>query len=177
MLDPLDSIDWSKINHCHGPATDLPATLRALASGDDKQREHALWELHGNIWHQGTVYEATAVAVPFLLALVTNDHPDRVEILSLLALIADGNSYAAVHGNILKLDDQEYEAQLAREIQWVANAKKAVGAGWELFLELLAAEDKQVREMCIFLLGLTSTIRPEVASAVEVIERIRGVES
>jgi hypothetical protein len=177
MLDQLDSIDRSKINHCYGPATDLPATLRALASGDNKQREHALWELRGNIWHQGTVYEATAVAVPFLLELVRNGHADSLEIFSLLALIADGNSYAAVHVNILELDDQKYGAQLARELEWAANSKKAVGAGWDLFIELLAAEDKHVREMCIFLLGLTATVAREDADTVEVIERIRAVDS
>jgi hypothetical protein len=35
----------------------------------------------------------------------------------------------------------------------------------------------QVREICIFLLGLASTVAPEVSRAVEVIERIRGVQS
>jgi hypothetical protein len=152
--------DWSKINHCYGPATDLPTTLRALASGDTKQREHALWELHGNIWHQGTVYEATAYAVPFLLELVRNNHADTLEVLGLLALIADGNSYLKVHGKDSKMSDGEYQAQLARELEWVAEAKKAVAMGSELFMELLAAEDRKLREMAAFLLGLTRSVAP-----------------
>jgi hypothetical protein len=49
MLETLDSIEWLKINHAYGPASDLPESLRALAFGDDEQRKKALWELHGNI--------------------------------------------------------------------------------------------------------------------------------
>jgi hypothetical protein len=179
VLDNLDAIDWSKINHCYGPATDLPATLRALASGDKKQRERALWELHGNIWHQGTVYEATAYAVPFLLELVRSNHPGMLDVLGLLALIADGKSYLKVHGKALKMRDGQYQAQLARELEWVVQAKKAVAMGTELFVNLLAAEDRKLREMAAFLLGLTLSVASpsDDISTVEVIEKIMGIES
>ncbi len=179
MLDNLDSIEWSKINHSYGPATDLPATLRVLASGDKKQRERASWELHGNIWHQGTVYEATAYAVPFLLELVRGNHPDTLDVLGLLALIADGNSYLKVHGKGVKMTDGEFQAQLARELEWVIQAKKAVATGTELFMELLATQDRKLREMGALLLGLTRSVRSasDNISTVEVIERIMGIES
>jgi hypothetical protein len=177
VLDNLDNIDWSRVNHAYGPATDLPATLRALASGDKEQRERALWELHGNIWHQGTVYEATALAVPFLLELVRGKHPKSLEILWLLALIADGKSYGAAHGNLVKAADQEYQNQLARELDWVARSKEAIAKGQALFLEFLAAKDSKLREISIFLLGLTCAVAQDDISAVEVIERILGAES
>ena len=150
-----------------------------LASGGKKQREHALWELHGNIWHQGTVYEATAYAVPFLLELMRGNHPDALDVLGLLALIADGNSYLKVHGNALKMSDAEYQAQLARELEWVVQAKKAVAMGTELFMELLAAEDRKLREMGALLLGLTRSVRSasDDISTIEVIERILGIKS
>jgi len=93
MLENLDSVDWAKLGHGYGEATDVPRQLRALASGHDKERQKALWDLHGNIWHQGTVYEATAVAVPFLLEMLKDDHPAPESILVLLALIATSNYF------------------------------------------------------------------------------------
>jgi len=179
VFDNLDTINWSNIKHAYGPATDLPDTLRALAFGDKQQREHAIWELHGNIWHQGTVYEATAYAVPFLLDLVRNNHADSLEVLCLLALIACGSSYLEVHGNRLKLSDVQYAAKLAQERGWAVEAKKAVGMGSELFMKLLTAGDPSLREMGILLLGLTLAGLPPAneISVVEVIERILGVES
>lgn len=177
VLDNLDSIDWSKINHCYGPATGLPATLRALATGDKKQRERALWELHGNIWHQGTLYEATAYAVPFLLELVKSNPYEYADVLGLLALIANGTSYLQVHGKLLKMSEGEYRAQLARELEWVVQARKAVAQGSDLFLELLGAKDPKLRDMSIFLLGLTVSILQGDIGDVEIIERILGIES
>ena len=91
MLDGLDQIAWKRLSHAYGPATDVPALIRRLTNGSSDEREEALGELHGNIWHQGTVYEATPYAVPFLLEVVTDPRiPDRHYVLSLLQAIAEG---------------------------------------------------------------------------------------
>jgi hypothetical protein len=170
MLEELDRIDWSTVNHAYGPATDIPAMLRTLATGDKEQRKRALWELHGNIWHQGTIYEATAPAVPFLLELVKNRHAELVEILCLLALIADGQSYMAVHMELLREKRPEDEQQMLREIEWVAAAKKAVAQGWPLYMELMSDDDQKTRDISIFLLGLTCADQSVDCGAVDVIE-------
>ncbi len=173
MLETLDSTEWAKINHAYGPASDLPESLRALAFGDDERREKALWELHGNIWHQGTVYEATAHAVPFLLEMLRGKHPESARILALLALIANGRSYVAVHGN---LAGRQYEVQLARELEWVQAARNAVGKGIPLFMELAGSSDKKLRELSIFLLGRTASQGHEDISEIEVIEKLLGID-
>jgi hypothetical protein len=149
----------------------------ALASGDKKQRQDALWELHGNIWHQGTVYEATAYAVPFLVELVRSNPTESAEVLGLLALIANGTSYLEVHGNLLKMRDEEYRTKLAVEREWVAQARKAVAKGTSLFMELLDAKDPRLREMSILLLGLTLAAGRDDVDAVDVIEKILRIES
>jgi len=64
-----------------------------LTSSRRKRRERALYELFGNIHHQGTVYSATGPAVPFLAELVRSeqtDHRVRVELTWLLQAIAGG---------------------------------------------------------------------------------------
>ena len=170
MLENLDSVDWAKLGHAYGEATDVPRQLRALASGQEKERQKALWDLHGNIWHQGTVYEATAVAVPFLLEMLKNDHPAPESILVLLALIANGASYLEAHGNLLKMDEEEYRKELAEELKWVTAAREAVRAGCELFRDLLESSSSEVRELSIFLLGILSWR----GATVNIIEKLTG---
>lgn len=76
VLDKLNTIDWSKINHAYGPATDLPTLLRSLASRNKKQREQALWELTATYGIRAQFMKVTAHAVPFLLELVATNPRD-----------------------------------------------------------------------------------------------------
>ena len=68
----LDEIPWHTLHHAYGTAEDVPQLLRQLqtAEPDADNEDSPLWHLYGNIWHQGTVYEATSHAVPFLIQLV-----------------------------------------------------------------------------------------------------------
>jgi hypothetical protein len=88
-LPGLDQVDWSRVSHAYGQALDVPIDLRRLASTDAEVRANALWQLGGSICHQGDIFDATAAAVPFLVALASSAAlPNRVDILELLAEIA-----------------------------------------------------------------------------------------
>jgi len=152
VLESIDNVNWSKISHAYGPATDVPAQLRALAFGDEQERKRALHALHGNIWHQHTIYEATAFAVPFLVELVQNQVPAQEEVLSLIALIATGSSYMGVHQSVLRKWTAEDEEQLQREQQWVKAAKSAVAAHSGFFFELMNTSNRKIRELCILIM-------------------------
>ncbi|MGE0791864.1 MAG: hypothetical protein AB7S26_39690 [Sandaracinaceae bacterium] len=115
MLEGLDEVAWDDLGHAYGSAGDVPDTLRRLAEGDDA----ALSELFGNIWHQGTVYEATAYAVPFLIEILDAKDAPLSGVLGLLAVIANGSSYHAVHDGFLgpsKAHLAEMRAPIAREL-------------------------------------------------------------
>src|SRR3954469_13012574 len=71
MLEGLDAIDWSSLTQAHGPAADVPELLRSLLSEDPDVRLQAFADLTETIWHQGTVYPASAAAIPFLFELLT----------------------------------------------------------------------------------------------------------
>ncbi|MBO4209378.1 hypothetical protein [Micromonospora echinofusca] len=91
MLDTLDEIDWAGLTHAYGPADDVPGQLRRLRSTDPQDRRRALGELYANIFHQGTRYEATAYAVPFLLELLADPAtPDPAALIELLVAVAIG---------------------------------------------------------------------------------------
>jgi hypothetical protein len=94
MLTGVDRVDWSALEHAYGPATDVPRHLRALGSVDSGVREAALDALYGNLWHQGTLYPATAAAVPFVLDLVDDDAtPERPLLLLFLADVGRSASF------------------------------------------------------------------------------------
>lgn len=65
----LDAQPWAELEHAYGSAEDVPGQLRALASADEEEAGEALGELYGCILHQGSVYEASARAVPYLAGL------------------------------------------------------------------------------------------------------------
>ncbi|GHJ43430.1 hypothetical protein Cs7R123_07720 [Catellatospora sp. TT07R-123] len=95
MLERLDDIDWSLLTHAYGPADDVPDQIRNLASPDDEIRIGAYQELYASIVHQGSRYEATAYAAPFLLELLADESvPDRPVLVEMLAVMAVGGDEA-----------------------------------------------------------------------------------
>lgn len=92
MPDGPDDIAWAALEHAYGPATDVPEHLRGLLAPAAQDRRRALSGLYGGICHQGTRYEASAPAVPFLLALLGDPAtPDRAAIGRLVADLAVGS--------------------------------------------------------------------------------------
>lgn len=139
VLEGLDKINWASMKHAYGPATDVPGVLKQVLSKNEKLHSEAISELYGNIWHQHTVYEATASAVPFLIELLQSPATrDRASIATLLGLIARGRSYHEVH-------NPSKRTEVARELVWVKNARDAVRNGIDIFIELLAADNKELR--------------------------------
>ncbi len=91
-MDPLaglGDVPWHDLTHAYGSADDVPVLLRRL-QGDGRERDEARYALRGNIWHQGTTYDATAFAVPFLARLAAADASLAPELLFDLGAIAEG---------------------------------------------------------------------------------------
>ncbi len=112
-LDELDQVEWSQLEHCYGKgvvplgaaddvspalAGDVSRSLAALRADPSLAISDGLYS---NICHQGTVYQATAYAVPFIAAVAAGDVPDgiRVPLLALLGDITIGASYVAPDGS------------------------------------------------------------------------------
>lgn len=91
-LDGIDKINWAELTHAYGPAEDVPDLLKALASDDQAQREHAFYELYGNIFHQGTRYQATPKAIPFIFNILESQESAeaRIELIHLLISLGLG---------------------------------------------------------------------------------------
>ncbi len=152
----LSGIDWKRLSHAYGSARDLPALLMAVARGEDDGGD-----LFANIYHQGTVYSATAAAAPFLaeLALAFVQQPDAtractdVTLLTLLGHIASGAGYYQAHGQLSWEADRATPRVLAREKREVTNAHLAVCQAWPRLAVLLAHPGEAVRMEAIILAG------------------------
>ncbi len=153
ILPGLNDVDWRSLQHAYGAAEDVPALLRMLLSEEEDVREDAFEQLFGNIWHQGTVYEASAFAVPFLLRMLADERtPDRLGVLTLLSSLATGSSYLAVHHRegdemldlrkLVEKRGEDFDSALKKEMGWVTAANEAVAEGIELFLKLVETEDE-----------------------------------
>jgi hypothetical protein len=99
----------------------MPELLRQLRM-PGPERDAALEALHGNIWHQGTTYEATAFAVPFLARLAEADASLASELLFDLGAIADGQAYRYGEGAA----DPRSKEERSREEEWARSAREAV---------------------------------------------------
>ncbi|MFI8190121.1 hypothetical protein ACIF8T_15165 [Streptomyces sp. NPDC085946] len=134
VLAGLDDRPWAGLQHAYGGAEDVPDGLRALAAGDPEAARQALDDLYGSIWHQGTVYPATAEAVPFLARLAAAGHRSA-EVLVLLGCIAESDD---AHG-------------LAPDA-----CRAAVAAHLPLLLPLLDAGEPEVRQAAAWVAGHTA---------------------
>jgi hypothetical protein len=179
-LTGLSAADWSAVEHAHGPATDVPALLRAAVSDDPDHRDFAWQLLFETVWHQGTVYPASAAVVPFLYQLLEADGvPDRSSAAQLLAAIADGHSYlachattpqsVAIHERIAAGNGSTLAADLARELADVAAARRAVGTRLELLVPFLRDPVPHIRAMVAVAIGhfpeIAARLLPDLEAA------------
>lgn len=90
-LDELDHVDWNRLQHAYGKGVvSLEGSNASLSIAGDVARSLAALRvdpsfaigdgLYSNVCHQGTVYEATAYAIPFIAAVAAGDVPDSIRV-------------------------------------------------------------------------------------------------
>ena len=166
MLEHLSTINWSELSHAYGSAEDVPQLLLGLASPDEQIRQAALGTLYTNIYHQGTIYQASAYAVPFLIELAQYPElADREEFLILLAHLAQGNTYHRQHWQMYSEQRRQNTAvltQLEEGIFWVERTYEAVEASLPLYWSFLDDQDIRVRMAALLVLGALTRVADEI---------------
>jgi len=85
----LRAVDWNKLNHAYGSAGDVPDLLMGLITPQGVGAE--MDQLWGNLYHQGTRYQATLTAIPFLVELLENLPEERTQLIFYLICLAIGD--------------------------------------------------------------------------------------
>ena len=142
MLEQLDRIDWSRLTHAYGAAADVPQLIRGLVSQDPEVRQRSTYELFGNVWHQGTIFEASAYVVPALFEIIDAD-AENTDAIDLLTSIAGGQGYWEVHEGAIPAAPSE--DQLAAERRVVAAVRQAVSPRLPDLLQYLEHTEEQIR--------------------------------
>jgi hypothetical protein len=152
FLKGMSLIEWSKLHHAYGEASDLPSLFRAILSTNHDHRDFAYHLLYGTIWHQGTVYEATSHAVPFLIRLLKFEEvPDKYLIIGLLDCIALGTPYlSGDEGDWAKewLTEQgkDFDEEVLKARLDAQKAREAAKQGTNQYLALLQNLEAHVRD-------------------------------
>ncbi|WP_338790890.1 hypothetical protein [Bernardetia sp. MNP-M8] len=126
MLEKIDTIPWAKLQHAYGSAADVPDTIRSLTFSDKELRKNALWVLYGNIFHQGTRYEATPYAIPFLFELIESEYiEERHKLIYYVVHLALGyeNSYLLEGINPRQIKAELKHAHSTMSEQEIQNSK------------------------------------------------------
>ncbi|WP_067694099.1 hypothetical protein [Nocardia jejuensis] len=131
LWDGLESVPWAELHHAYGSAEDVPEQLLQLQSSTDDEAATALHELFGSIWHQGTVYSATAYAVPFL-ARLAGAGIQTCGVLDLLAAIAASTD--------------------ERGVAEPGAARHAVAQQWPLLRPFMDDADEQTRRTALHIM-------------------------
>ncbi|WP_398866056.1 hypothetical protein [Streptomyces stephensoniae] len=164
FLADLDARPWASRTHAYGSAEDVPDCLRALAGDDDAAAEEARNELYGSILHQGSVYEASAEAVPFL-ARIAAAGIRTADVLLLIGGIAEGGADPSPEGAGVPPE---------RESDEVA-CRRAVVAQLPLLLASVGHEDRAVRQSAAWAAGVTGAAGAD--AAVPVLRERAAVET
>ena len=129
MLDELHNIDWSMLTHCYGPASDIPDLLMTLASGKENC-DDTIETLSSRICHQGTLYEATAFVIPFLVKILEEQRSNadlQDCVLCLLKCISQGDVYLtgenAFKRNLWTRLGRDFDADLEIQQYWAENIR------------------------------------------------------
>jgi hypothetical protein len=179
MLEKLDSIPWKKLSHFRCSAGNIPVAIRGLASKSQIIRQKAISTLWNDLFHQDTVCDVTALAVPFLIELlhepVVEDKSNIVKFLS--AIISESPFDWVYIADLLQYDPDE-----DRPFAWWCLVRYEVQKGYSVYQQLLLPQEPPfLRCTAAYLLGILTDCNDENINwlrshfATEQDETVRGV--
>jgi hypothetical protein len=144
-LTELDRVDWSTLHHAYGHGVvgddlsgDVARSLALLREDPVTALKDGLWS---NVCHQGTVYEATAYALPFIAAVAAGDVPDDIRsgLAALLGDIAISGSHVAPGGSYAGSYGKGVDVLLRQTISRCDGYLEAIAQADRTFAPLVAA--------------------------------------
>lgn len=202
----IDAVAWDRLHHAYGPATDVPDLLWSLMNPDrasealrqeaakhkssvfDRVRYH-LW---GNVFHQGSVWQASAATVPFFADILLEGPRDPelqafvVCYLHHLAMSYPQDrfpcwfdpdaEFASVAGQVAPTGEPDYDSDVPYLI-WVRDCYEAVEHHIEAVLPCLESESESVAGEAIALCASFTRVRSLTTPRLRALAAGDGVRS
>jgi len=153
--------DWRALRTFEGDGSHLPDALRRLAAArTETEAGDAYWEIDNVVVIQGRLSQsATAVVCCLMQALATAPPPARDEIISLIALIANGY-------------DDHVDVEMVGPVS-LAEIRQEVARGFAFFVELLETTGHAACIELVAVCGLTDPLlRERAAHALDAASRL-----
>lgn len=166
MWDDLLRVDWAQLGHAYGSASDVPKILCDMISADPKTREEG-WQLFDDsLNHQGSCYNSTRAALPFLVEAVGNPEvPVRTRLLEyfrkrwLEAPIQGGDLPMSTEGEPAVASSGRDLSRYQREDLCAWQVGRAIWAGRSTYERLADDPDRAVAAAAAELLLLSPESR------------------
>jgi hypothetical protein len=170
---PLDDPRWSQLTHAYGKASDIPAKLRQL--GADPPNADRVWpelDFWSSLCHQGSIYEATFAAIPYVVASARALDPVRR--IDLLQFVGYSVASAALPRAAVAPADllPAYQAAVRESVDLLADTLRHrydENTTWNLFGALAAVQGHVGLSHVLFNLGC-SIERPGCGEFIEPME-------
>ena len=156
-LAGVDAEPWADTAGCYNDhVVEFPRLLRAVASPDPLVRRYALGAIDSETEHQGTIYPATARAMPYLVRLLAHPSVDRQRLLGVIQCAGElANNYVDQIGEL----PADHEDRIA--IEGTANA---IHAGWPTIFSLFGAATPAERRQILVIAKLAPEARPSLVA-------------
>lgn len=153
-------VDWGKLVHAGGKATNVPRLLTALGSSSQAARHKALAQLRADLL-EDQFFPATAeIAAPVVEMVSTPDHPGKEDLLLLLADLSTGDTFVRLRAG--------QDAAAVKKLKGPRKkAYEAVNAGASVVTALLADASPRVRGAAAFLLAFLPEHAAAAAKAIQ----------
>jgi hypothetical protein len=143
----------------------VPDQLRRLLDPDPKVREQTMWKLYGNVFHQGSRFEAATYVVPFLIEMCSSPEvPGRGDLLRYWGDLIVGYFNIQERGHWGDGTHEYYAGQVSTSppdsyVMTLHAIYRASLEGEELLYELLDDGSPPVRYGAAWVLACLPTIR------------------
>lgn len=74
MLD-IENFNWSDLHDAYGKASAIPNLIKSVTdkiNSSENSQSGPWFELWSRLCHQGTIYDASCAAVPYIVAAIPN---------------------------------------------------------------------------------------------------------
>lgn len=162
----LYEVDWKNTEHAYGSATDVPQLFIRICAEDAEVRKAAWWHLYGNLFHQGTRYPATVLAIPFFIELLEYEGvPEKQKILLYLTNCLLGYPEYYIH-QIPDYEGDFFNPEYDPD-QVMKGLYEAVAKGIPTYLQFMQQGNNEEKQAAIFLLAWFYPLQQKIVPALK----------